>query len=184
MCQSTGWRLYIYLIYYAQCNTILYCELQWVMHSSSPLLLVQQGEQRASRDVLGDNGELAGVVQTRPHKMDDTGVVEATEDGDLSAEHVHVWLGAARVGSIATEEREQSVCSNRQRQNGNVYLCVCVIWTSTVLWPRFCFDMCLCRLSRRSLSDKQMWLSISIPGLEACLLNWKQISYEESYLIR
>lgn len=68
---------------------------------SSPLLLVQQREQRASRHVLGHDGELAGVVQTRAHKGDDTGVVEATEDGDLSAEHVHVRLRAVRVGSIA-----------------------------------------------------------------------------------
>ncbi len=60
------------------------------MHISSPLLLVQQREQRASRDILGYNSELTGVVQTRPHKLDDAGVVEATEDGDLSAEHVHI----------------------------------------------------------------------------------------------
>ena len=60
------------------------------MHWSSPLLLVQQGEQGSSGDVLSDDGELAGVVHTRPHKMDDAGVVEATEDGDLPAEHVHV----------------------------------------------------------------------------------------------
>lgn len=60
------------------------------MHTSSPLLLVQQGEQRATRDVLRDDGKLAGVVQTSPDKVDDTGVIEATEDGDLSAEHVHV----------------------------------------------------------------------------------------------
>lgn len=57
---------------------------------SAPLLLVQEREQRAAGDVLGDDGELAGVVQTRPHEMDDTGVIESTEDGDLSAEHVHV----------------------------------------------------------------------------------------------
>lgn len=60
------------------------------MHAPSPLLLVQQGEQRASRDVLGDYGKLAGVVQTCPNKVNDTGVIEATEDGNLSAEHVHV----------------------------------------------------------------------------------------------
>lgn len=64
------------------------CELQGVI--SSPLLLVQQGEERAPGDVLGDDGKLAGVIQTSPDKMDDTGVIEATEDGDLSAEHVYV----------------------------------------------------------------------------------------------
>lgn len=64
--------------------------LRPVTHTSSPLLLVQQGEQRTSRDILGDDGKLAGVVQTGPNKVDDTGVVEATEDGNLSAEHVHV----------------------------------------------------------------------------------------------
>lgn len=57
---------------------------------SSPLLFVQQSEQRAPRDVLGDDGKLAGIVQTRPDKVDDAGVVEAAEDGDLPAEHVHV----------------------------------------------------------------------------------------------
>lgn len=59
---------------------------------SSPLLLMQQGEQRASRDVLGNDGELTGVIQARSHKLDDTGVIEATEDGNLSAEHVHIRL--------------------------------------------------------------------------------------------
>lgn len=58
----------------------------------SPLLLVQQGEQRASRDVLGDDGELTGVIQARAHKLDDAGVIEAAEDGNLSAEHVYVGL--------------------------------------------------------------------------------------------
>lgn len=62
---------------------------------------MQQREQGASGDVLGYDGKLAGVVQARPHELDDAGVVEATEDGDLSAEHVHVRLGAVRVGSIA-----------------------------------------------------------------------------------
>lgn len=71
-------------------ENIIHCKLQCVTQTSSPLLLVQQREQRASRDVLGDDGKLAGVVQARPHKLDDTGVVEATEDGDLPAEHVHV----------------------------------------------------------------------------------------------
>lgn len=57
---------------------------------SSPLLFVQQREQRAPGDVLGHDGKLAGVVQTRSDKVDDAGVVEAAEDGDLPAEHVHV----------------------------------------------------------------------------------------------
>lgn len=51
---------------------------------------MQQGEQRASRDVLGDNGELTGVIQARAYKLDDAGVIEAAEDGNLSAEHVHI----------------------------------------------------------------------------------------------
>lgn len=51
---------------------------------------MQQREQRASGDILGHNGELAGVIQTGPHELDDTGVIEATEDGDFSAEHVHI----------------------------------------------------------------------------------------------
>lgn len=59
-------------------------------HTSSPLLFVQQREQRASGDVLGDDGKLAGVIQTCPDKVDDTGVIESAEDGDLPAEHVHV----------------------------------------------------------------------------------------------
>lgn len=66
---------------------------------------MQQGEQRAARDVLRDNGKLARIVQTRSDKLDDAGVIEATEDGDLSAEHVHVRLGAVGVGSVATEQR-------------------------------------------------------------------------------
>lgn len=57
---------------------------------SSPLLLVEEGEQGPAGHILGDDGELAGVVQTRPHELDDTRVVEAAEDGDLPAEHVHV----------------------------------------------------------------------------------------------
>lgn len=64
---------------------------------------MQQGEQWASGDVLCDDGELAGVVQTRPDKMDDAGMIETTEDGDFSAEHVHVRLGAVRVGPVAAE---------------------------------------------------------------------------------
>lgn len=60
------------------------------MRAASPLLLVQQGEQRASGDVLGDYGKLAGVVQTCPDEVNDTGVIESTEDGDLSAEHVYI----------------------------------------------------------------------------------------------
>lgn len=63
---------------------------RYLKQSISPLLLVQQGEQRASRDVLSDDGELTGVVQARPYKLDDARVVEAAEDGHLSAEHVHV----------------------------------------------------------------------------------------------
>ena len=51
---------------------------------------MQQREQGSSGHILGHDGKLAGVVQTGPHELDDTGVVEATEDGDLSAEHVHV----------------------------------------------------------------------------------------------
>lgn len=74
--------------------------------TSSPLLLVQQGEQRASRDVLGDNGKLAGIVQTGSHKLDDTGVIEATEDGNLPAEHINIGLRAVCVGSVAAEDRE------------------------------------------------------------------------------
>lgn len=65
-------------------------KLQCVVHTSSPLLLVQQREQRASRDILGYDGKLAGVIQTCSHKLDDTGVIEAAKDGDLPAEHVHV----------------------------------------------------------------------------------------------
>lgn len=67
-----------------------YRTVRSVMYISSPLLLVQQGEQGASRHVLGDDGKLAGVVQTRSHKLDDTGVVELAEDGHLSAEHVYI----------------------------------------------------------------------------------------------
>lgn len=72
--------------------------------SDRPLLLVQQGEQGPSRHILGDDGELAGVVQTRTHKLDDAGVVETTQDGHLSTEHVHIRLGAERVGTIPAEE--------------------------------------------------------------------------------
>lgn len=70
---------------------------------------MQQREQRASRDVLGDDGKLAGVIQTCPNKVDDTGVIESAEDGDLPAEHVHVRLGAVRVGSITTNNTEELI---------------------------------------------------------------------------
>lgn len=65
-----------------------------------PLLLVEQGEEGSSGDVLGDNGKLAGVLQAGPHQLDDTGVVQAAEDGNLPAEHVHIRLGAVGVGSV------------------------------------------------------------------------------------
>lgn len=68
---------------------------------------MQQWEQGASRDVLGYDGELARVVQTRAHKLDDARVVEAAEDGDLSAEHVHVRLWAVGVGTVPADEKEQ-----------------------------------------------------------------------------
>lgn len=55
-----------------------------------PLLFMQQSKQRASGDVLGHDGKLAGIIQTGPYKLDDAGVIEATQDGDLSAEHVYV----------------------------------------------------------------------------------------------
>lgn len=51
---------------------------------------MEQREQRASRDILGHDGKLAGIVQTGPDKLNDAGVVKATQDGDLSAEHIHV----------------------------------------------------------------------------------------------
>lgn len=75
---------------------------------------MQQGEQGPPGDVLGDDCELAGVVQTRPHKLDDAGVVEAAEDGDLSAEHVHVGLGAVGVRSVAVKERKQKISFRRR----------------------------------------------------------------------
>lgn len=62
---------------------------------------MEQGEERPPRDVLGDNGKLAGVVQAGSHELDDTGVVQAAQDGNLAAEHVHVRLGAVGVGSVA-----------------------------------------------------------------------------------
>lgn len=64
---------------------------------------MQQSEQRASGDVLGHDGKLAGIIQTGPYKLDDAGVVEATQDGDFSAEHVHVGLGAVGVGSVPAD---------------------------------------------------------------------------------
>lgn len=70
---------------------------------------MQQREQRASGDVLGDDGKLAGVIQTRPDKMNDTGVIESAEDGDLPAEHVHVRLGAVCVGSITATSKNSLV---------------------------------------------------------------------------
>lgn len=70
---------------------------------------MQQREQRASRDVLGDDGKLAGVIQTRPDKVDDTGVIKSAEDGDLPAEHVHVRLGAVSVGSITANNIEELI---------------------------------------------------------------------------
>lgn len=57
---------------------------------SLPLLFMQQREQRTSRDILGHDGKLAGIIQTGPYELDDAGVVEATQDGDFSAEHVYV----------------------------------------------------------------------------------------------
>lgn len=92
-------------------NDKLHYELRCWMQSFSPLLLVQQREKRASRHVLGHNGKLAGVVQTSPHKLDNAGVIEATQDGDLPAEHVHVWLWAVGVGSIATRKESSPLNS-------------------------------------------------------------------------
>lgn len=131
------------------------------MHTSSPLLLVQQREQRASRDILGYDGKLAGVIQTCSHKLDDTGVIEAAKDGDLPAEHVHVWLGAVCVGSVAT---------NNMRHGKTHQFSSCLKWDakcqiqrrSTVLWQRFCFGICLCRLFQRSLSVKQIQYSVRL----------------------
>lgn len=71
-----------------------------------PLLLVEQGEERSPGDVLGDNGKLAGVIQAGSHELDDTGVVQAAQDGNLTAEHVHVGLGAVGVGSVACSSQE------------------------------------------------------------------------------
>lgn len=65
---------------------------------------MQQGEQWASRHILGNDGKLTGVVQTCSHKLDDTGMIEATEDGNLSAEHIYIWLWTVRVRSITTED--------------------------------------------------------------------------------
>lgn len=70
---------------------------------------MQQVEQGASGDVLGDDGKLAGIVQTRPHKVDDAGVVEAAEDGHLPAEHVHVGLGAVSVGSVTENQTPEVI---------------------------------------------------------------------------
>lgn len=77
-----------------------------------PLLLVEQGEERSPRDVLGDNGKLAGVVQAGSHELDDTGVVQAAEDGNLPAEHVHVRLGAVGVGSVPGNHGKAKVSQN------------------------------------------------------------------------
>lgn len=71
-----------------------------------PLLFVEQGEERSPWDVLSDNSELAGVVQAGSHKLDDTWVVQAAEDGNFPAEHVHVRFGAVRVGSVAESSHE------------------------------------------------------------------------------
>lgn len=133
---------------------------------------MQQREQRASRDILGYNSKLAGVVQTGPHKLDDTGVVEATEDGDLSAEHVHVGLRAIRVGSIAeSNSRNRSVCFFILTKDGtqNVKFRGFV----TVLWQQLCFDICLCRLFRRSLSARQIWSSVTSSDYLK-LVNWTE----------
>lgn len=67
---------------------------------------MEQGEERPPGDVLGDNGKLAGVVQAGSHKLDDTGVVQAAQDGNLAAEHVHVRLGAVGVGSVTCSPQE------------------------------------------------------------------------------
>lgn len=68
---------------------------------------MQQREERASGDVLGHDGKLAGIVQTGPHKLDDAGVIEAAQDGDFPAEHVHVRLGAVRVGSVPADPQQR-----------------------------------------------------------------------------
>ena len=65
---------------------------------------MEEGEQGSTGHILGDDSELAGVVQARPHKLDDTRVVEPAEDGHLAAEHIHVRLGAVGVGSVAEGE--------------------------------------------------------------------------------
>ena len=65
---------------------------------------MEEGEQGSPGHILGDDGELAGVVEARPHKLDDARVVEPAEDGHLAAEHVHVRLGAVGVGPVAEGE--------------------------------------------------------------------------------
>lgn len=41
--------------------------------------------------------------------MDDAGVVEAAQDGDLPAEHVHVRLGAVRVGTVTADQTTECI---------------------------------------------------------------------------
>lgn len=70
---------------------------------------MEQGEEWSPRDVLGDNGKLAGVIQAGSHELDDAGMVQPAENGNLPAEHVHVRLGAVGVGSVTYnwQERKQ-----------------------------------------------------------------------------
>ena len=72
-----------------------------------PLLLMKQGEQGTPGYVLSDNGELAGVIQARTHKLDDTRVIEPAEDGHLSAKHIHIRLGAVGVGPVTGNDSKR-----------------------------------------------------------------------------
>lgn len=88
-----------------------------------PLLLMQQREEWASRNVLSDNSKLAGVIQTRSHEMNDTGMIEAAQYGDFSAEHIHIWFRTVRVGSVAAQRWQQSVTVRQTRAAKSLIMC-------------------------------------------------------------
>lgn len=92
-------KMSIYIIIGSLHFQILHGRPPWWMRVI-PLLLMEQGEERSPGDVLGDDGKLAGVIQAGSHELDDTGMVQSAENGNLTAEHVHIGFGAVGVGSV------------------------------------------------------------------------------------
>lgn len=79
-----------------------------------PLLLMKEGEQGTPWYVLSDDGKLAGVIQAGTHKLNYTGMIEAAENGHLSAEHIHIGFGAVGVGPVTGKGGNRKSSVNRR----------------------------------------------------------------------